>query len=493
MKNNHSHSFIRSPFVVLGAISAAAVVPPCALLTLLILDHDFALVAIRTAVVLLLVALSAALALLLLWLYRRAQRAAVVTMQHGQPVHLADLRTLTRATAAATLERHYAAELARAERSAFPALSHYSVRGDAGSPALPPIEGEVVASPADPAPALPAFAAGTSRLAQLQAWGHLSGDPPRLFVGYAASAPQSIPLASAGFIAVAGQPRTGKTTTVSLLLAQAALAGWHIAICDPHGHQDEGLLRRCRAISGSCIRQAIAPAEIIEAISLVDKIGRCRLAGDRADAPVLLVIDEFTKLALRRELPADTLATLVAMAVEHSKVKIHGLIIGQDWTGDLLGAQLGPPLRRAITHRVIHRIDPQNAEFLLPFPALARRAATLERGSALLWGDDPPVTVGIPLLTEDDMRYAAQGRPLRPYAPRPVQIAAAPPPPPPSLDDRIVDLLARGGGLLDGNTIATQLGADILQVRNALTRLAQTGRVARHGQPRSYTYAVSGS
>jgi hypothetical protein len=211
---------------------------------------------------------------------------------------------------------------------------------------------------------------------------------------------------------------------------------------------------------------------------------------------VLLVIDEFTRLALRRELPADALTTLVAMAVEHSKVHIHGLIIGQDWTGDLLGAQLGPPLRRAITHRVIHRSDPQNAEFLLPFPALARRTASLDRGSALLWGDDPLVMLSVPQLAEEDMRYAAQGRPPRPYAPRPAQIAAAPPPTPAlpaSLDDRIVDLLAAGAGQLDSNAIAAQLGADLQQTRNALTRLTQARRIARHGQPRSYTYSGGGS
>jgi hypothetical protein len=36
----------------------------------------------------------------LLWLYRLAERAAIVTMQHGQPVHIGDVRALGRATAA---------------------------------------------------------------------------------------------------------------------------------------------------------------------------------------------------------------------------------------------------------------------------------------------------------------------------------------------------------------------------------------------------------
>ena len=54
-------------------------------------------------------------------------------------------------------------------------------------------------------------------------------------------------------------------------------------------------------------------------------------------------------------------------------------------------------------------------------------------------------------------------------------------------------LLAATGQQLDSNAIAGQLRADIQQVRNALTRLTQAGRISRHGAARSYAYSVEAS
>lgn len=472
-------------------IVAAGATPACALLLLFFADPAFVLGVLRVGLLLIVVGLGAGLALGLLWLYRRVQRAAIVTLQHGQPVHLDDLRALTRATVAATLEQHYAVELARAERSAFPQLSHYSVRQEGGpalAAALPPIiEGEAAAG----GPAL----SGGAVLQRLQAGGQIR--PNTLLAGLQGDGgPAPIDMRGCGFIAVGGQSRSGKSTTVALLIAQAALMGWDVALCDPFPHKPDGLISLCRPLSGGVFRQAGAPDEIARTIQLVDKIGRRRLEGDRWEKPLLLVIEEFSNIVIRGMLPAATLDLLPAMAMAYAAVGVHGVIIGHEFSRALLGEKYGATLRRACTHRIAHRLAPDAAEFLLPSAAYARQVVELQPGRALLWGDDSPQLIAVPKVAEADLEYAAQGRTPRPYAPWPAQLAAAPAPPAPtpappaSLDERIVDLLATGGGPLDGNTIAAQLGADLQQTRNALTRLSHAGRIARHGQPRSYSYST---
>lgn len=470
-----------------AAILAAGAAPAGALLILLVADPTFTLGALRVALVLLVAGMAGAVALGLLWLYRRAQRAAIVTLQHGQPVHVDDVRALSRATVATTLEQHYAVELVRAERSAFPQLSHYSVRSE-GGPALPTpaiIAGETVAAP-------PATSAGPV-LPHLQAGGQII--PGTLLAGLHNGAPAHIELRNCGFIAIGGQSRSGKTTTVALLAAQAALLGWDIAFCDPFPHKPDGLISLCRPLSGGVFRQAGAPDEIAATVRLVDKIGRRRLSGERWEKPLLLIIEEFSNIVIRRMIPPDVLDLLPAIAMAYAAVGIHGVIIGHEFSRSLLGERYGTTLRRACTHRIAHRLAPDAAEFLLPTPAYARQVIDLQPGRALFWGDDSPQLISIPRVSTADLEFAAQGRPPRPYAPRPPQIAVAPtiPAPPRSLDDRIVELLAASAGPLDGNAIAAALGADLQQTRNALTRLTLAGRITRSGAARNYAYATNAS
>src|SRR5262249_48257510 len=80
-------------------------------------------------------------------------------------------------------------------------------------------------------------------LAQLRERGDVCRSGTSLLVGYHASGqPLYIELAECGLIGVGGQPRVGKTTLVTLLLARAALLCWHIALGDPHVHKEDGLI-----------------------------------------------------------------------------------------------------------------------------------------------------------------------------------------------------------------------------------------------------------
>lgn len=458
------------------------------LVVLLVLDQGFLITAMRAAIIVVVAGLGATMGLGLLWLLNRARRAAVVTLQHGQPIDVRDLRALTRATAAATLDRHYAAELARAERSAFPALSHYSVRSE-GGPALgasvPAIEGEVVG--ATPTPVEQAI-----DLPELVARGQIAGGA--LLAGLSGDSPVLIDMRACGFIAVGGQSRSGKSHTVALLVAQAVLMNWHVAICDPFPHKPDGLLSLCRPLSGGLFRQAGTPDEIARTVQLVDKIGRRRLDGERWEKPLLLVIEEFSNLVIRQLLPPATLNLLPAMAMAYSAVGVHGVIVGHEFSRSLLGDRYGATLRRACTHRIAHRLAPDAAEFLLPSVAYAQQVVSLQPGRALLWGEDSPQLIRVPKVESSDLSFAARGRLPRPYIPwpatAPAVVAPPPPPAPASLDDRIIALLAASGQQLDSNAIAAQLGADLQQVRNALTRLSQAGRIGRHGLKRNYMYST---
>ena len=438
----------------------------------------------------------------------QADVAAIVRMENEHPVHVADVRHGRVQLIERSLVWHYQVEQVRAERSQFPQLSslHQVIRMESAA-----------ARGASAPPALPEpFRASPHRplLAQLRERGHVCGSGTSLLVGYDASGqPLSIELAECGFIGVGGQPRVGKTTLVTLLLAQAALLRWHIALGDPHVHKEDGLIQRCMPLSGHCFRQAATPDEIAAMIRLVDKIGRRRVQGDTDRTPVVLVLDEFTNLVIRKLLPDDVLAALPAMAMEYAGVGVHGIIIGHDWNGRLLGGDLGAALRRAITHRLVCRSDAQNAEFLLPNAALSRQAAGLSKGQALYWGTLAPAAVSIPRLGTEDLVYAAQGMAPRPYAPRlhappstsAPAIGAVPTVPPlvpvspterlpePTIPEQIVDLLVARGDWLTSTEIALSLGVDVKIVRNTLTPLERKRAIVRRETtrlvPEKYEYA----
>lgn len=470
------------------AILGISVVALGMLIILLALDRAFLLIALRISIGVVIVGLFGTVALGLLWLLNRARRAAVITMQHGQPIDVRDLRVLSQATAVATLDRHYGVELARAERSAFPALSHYSVRQEGGATLAAPAP--IIDHQVDLA--LPAPAEQVPDLPELVARGHVAGGS--LLAGFNGTAPLHIDPRACGFIAVGGQSRSGKSTTVALFISQAVLMGWDVALCDPFPHKPDGLISLCCPLSGCLFRQAGTPEEIAATIQLVDQLGRRRLEGERWEKPLLLVIEEFSNIVIRGMLPADVLNVLPAMAMAYSAVGVHGIVVGHEFSRTLLGERFGATLRRSCTHRIAHRLAPDAAEFLLPSTAYARQVVELQPGRALFWGEDSPQLIHVPKVEASDLAFAARGRPPRPYAPWPapptVAVPPAPPPPPTTLSDRIVALLV-AGGQLDSGTIAAQLNADVVQVRNALLQLTATGRIARHGTARNYSYSAN--
>lgn len=437
----------------------------------------------------------------------RARQAEIVTMQNGHPTHINDV-PLYAALIPRSLDRHYDVEVVRAAVS--PALTHYH---NEVHPALPPPD-ELMSISGPPTPQL---AAGSGpHLAQLRQIGHVCRSGNSLLIGYADGTPQYIELSEAGFIGIGGQPRVGKSVTASLLVDQAVLSNWHVLIGDPHIQKTDGLLNRLRPLSGRLVRQAVTPDEIAQMVRLADKIGRRRVQGDADRTPVMLVIDEFSNLVWRELLPDDVLAILPSMAAEYAGVGVHGVLIAHDWSKASLGGDLGAALRRAFTHRIIHRMDPGNVEFLLPkgSSAQARAVQGLEKGRALFFGPDGAAMLAVPLVGDEDAAYAAQGTPERPYTPRiqpstpaartapPIQPIAAPlsrvPPtielPPPTVQEQILMLLDVRPWLTS-SAIASRLSIDLQVVRVEITTLRNRHMLAREDAPPDsadkFVYALS--
>lgn len=238
-----------------------------------------------------------------------------------------------------------------------------------------------------------------------------------LLVGLSADKPHYIELDETGLIGLAGMPRVGKSATATFLIAQLALiADSLIIVCDKHGRKDSSLLNRLAPIAHTFERTAIEPNDIISAIDYWYEVGANRLAEDnpRQYPPAMIVIDEFTALVLLDMLSASALHRLLSMGVEGPKVQCYGLVIGHQWTGKLLGT-FGAPMRRAMTQRIIHRIDPQDAGFLINASA-AKQVLSLPDGAAILQGASQPnpVELRVPYITTRDLEYIARLLPAAP-------------------------------------------------------------------------------
>lgn len=279
--------------------------------------------------------------------------------------------------------------------------------------------GDVIDIPAPDVPLLPDPAGIEPMSATLVQRGLIGRSGNSLLVGFsAADKPHYIELADTGFIAIAGYARVGKSSTASFLAAQAALIpNAELFVVDKHARRHDSLTRRIEPLAPAITAQA---TEIDEIVALIDRwfeIGRDRLLIEQTDLfpPVFLIIDEFTAMILLEQLPEPTLKRMLSGSVEFPKVQTHGIYIAHQFTGRLLGGSLGAPLRRVTTQKIVHRIDMQDAEFLLQDRKLARNAGALGDGRAILFGasQTTPVEIAIPYMSARDMQYIGELLPAR--------------------------------------------------------------------------------
>ena len=256
--------------------------------------------------------------------------------------------------------------------------------------------------------------AGECTLAALRRTGIVARSGNSLHIGNAIAdgTPIYLELATWGALALGGKSRTGKTSRVTYYLAQAALNGWRLVVCDKHGGggKADALLAKVGVLESSfLLPAAVGQADINRRIQQVYTIGKRRIDNsDSSRYPILLIVDEFTNLILNGWLEDKTLDQLMSIANEHAGVNVHALIIGHDWSASCLGKERGAAFRRITTHRIAHRLDAQGAQFLLP-SGMGKTAEGLTVGQAIFVDETgEPILVDCPLLHDEDLRYAAE-------------------------------------------------------------------------------------
>ncbi|MEM8534390.1 MAG: hypothetical protein AAGF95_26320 [Chloroflexota bacterium] len=432
-----------------------------------------------------------------LWLTNRARQAAIVRDTNDRPLTLGQVNRQPPYLLAYSLQRHYDNLDVWAAHSTYRNLhslsTNYSNRQDARHEASDQQCEIPTVLPINPS---------TPLLPQLEERGLITRD--KLLVGFADQQPQQFQLKLTGFVGLAGKQGSGKTTTALLALAQAAQHNWRVILCDKHGEQDEGLIKRVQPWSGCLIRQAIEIPDIIAAIQWYMQLADNRIHKRvPIDTRILLVIDEFTSMVLRRELPDDLLEQLTAAATEYRKVECHGLIIGHQWSHRSLGAS-GAMLRRALTHSIVHRIAEDDAELLLPRGSY--QVETLQPGHAIVDNGGDIQRVQVPALTAKDRQLSigsqtpltqgmtqistpasyqiGQISPTVRAAPATLQLA------PLTVAEEIVTLLHHRDQPISAHEIADHIGKNAAHIRKELTHLVKTNQVKRSGDVRSYRYEL---
>lgn len=174
-------------------------------------------------------------------------------------------------------------------------------------------------------------------------------------------------------IVCGGLSGSGKSNTTRFLLAQYAMLGWGLAIFDPHGNSEEGILPSLMPLSNSFFMPpAIEHDEGMEMLRCVMLEGerRASIAGSKQSDfdPILFVIDEVAEFAAmasdeEREYAEKSLPIILK---SFRKFNIFGFCISQFWSQSEMG-NMGFMLRRAAQTSIIHRMPQDSAKIIERF------------------------------------------------------------------------------------------------------------------------------
>jgi hypothetical protein len=200
-------------------------------------------------------------------------------------------------------------------------------------------------------------------------------------------------------LAVSGDSGSGKTSTMRFLMAQAAMQGAAIVLCDPHGRDNaQSLVQSCAPLASSFLMPpAVSWDEIREAIQTVDRIGRNRLSAGAADREhVMLVIDEFSDVARNAPDIKDIARLLVNIADLYRKVNLTAWLVVHHWR---VNEWKSGTLKDAVQGTVFHRMAKSEAKLFVSDPTITTQIHYLPHGDAVFFkrGQAQPVRLtGIP-------------------------------------------------------------------------------------------------
>jgi hypothetical protein len=330
-----------------------------------------------------------------LWMYQRPDVLAYIAARHAATLRLEE--------AIAPHKRYSGVETLNEG-------AHTEVHTDLGAP---------LELPAPIAPQLPAG----PLLLGLRQKAHRSGE--HILVGFSeGDEPVYLRWGTAGPSAVAGGSGSGKTSTIRLMAAWHALNGGALVVLDPHGKKDEGLIKTIDALSSSFLFEpAIGEEAILRTLRAADRLMRRRIHGEESAAvPVMLIFDEFTSACRNFKSAPEIVNLLLNFGDEYRGVNGQALIAGHHWRGDILDPRLGGALRSAIHTRIVHRIAPAEAKFLLTSKE-SQGIDRLPTGEGLFFdGVDDALRFRVPFL--DDRALAEAAYPQHAGWPLPTTIAA---------------------------------------------------------------------
>jgi hypothetical protein len=183
---------------------------------------------------------------------------------------------------------------------------------------------------------------------------------------------------------VGGVSRSGKSTLIRGVLAQAALQGSRFVIVDKHFAVGNDSMAASLMPLRSLMLTNIAAGEtqMFDTLRLVRGVADARLSGrDKDKTPLVLVVDEATGLFMRSNLAEELIGLLGLLTQESAKTGVFAIVIGQQWTGEILPTTVRNSFVSAISCRArrdVARVMSGSTEF-------AKIAETLQPPGQAVW------------------------------------------------------------------------------------------------------------
>lgn len=208
--------------------------------------------------------------------------------------------------------------------------------------------------------------------------------------------------------AIAGLQGSGKTTTELFIILQSVLAGAKLLIIDPHRDTaQDSLGGRLAPLASRFLRPVAADNEkdILTTIKLVRREVDRRLHG-ATGSPIILVVDEFTKLMRRSPAIKDELSVCIEeIAQEGRKMQVFALLSGQIWKATAVG---GTELRYSLASSFVHRTQEAQSKLLIP-GEYAKLTPKLRPGQVYFYDTNGNTQLmQIPYTTEQDVVTVAR-------------------------------------------------------------------------------------
>ncbi len=256
------------------------------------------------------------------------------------------------------------------------------------------------------------------------AWANIALQRERLYLGgrkVSEVAPAQIaaphPVTPPTFAALLADGIIGRLTMLLLgyadgatelfIILQSVLQGAKLLIIDPHRDTAQDSLGGRLAPLAACFMRPIASDDEKDVLATI-KVARREVDRRRRGAtgtPLILVVDEFTRLMRRSHTIKDELSDCIEeIAQEGRKLGVFALLSGQIWKATGAG---GTELRYSLASSFVHRIQEQQSKLLIP-GEYAKLTPKLKTGQVYFYDTNGDTQLmQIPYTTEEDVMTVA--------------------------------------------------------------------------------------